>query len=621
MAAGSAAAYRQARRRIKIRGGHLGWLLCWGVVFADIGTSVYYTPGILHDRFGPKSAIFVTMTLGVFVLLTLKYAEVAWRYPEGGGVVTVASRAIHPFAGLLGGVFIVVDYYLTAALSALSGFFYLAVLLPMLRPTPIVVSCTIAALAVLATLNWLGIKESASVNMVFAGAAAICQLAVVAAAVASLGPAGILHSLEAVRQGPPLNPAGILTGYGAAFLAFSGLESIAQVSPAMREPRKAVATTAMIAVVVTIAVTSPLLTLWSTTLLPAGSDSTQFVSLLGTHVAGPLLGDLVAITGSFLLIFASNTAIIGAYHVFIALARMGFLPRALEHRNRWRGTPTWAIGLAVAVPIAVVGLSGGNVDLLGDLYAFGLLGAFLMTSLGLDIVRWHERGPRWRAAQRAWFGLGVLTTALVLLAWMTNLVAKPLATEFGGGLTAAGLVAGMATWALNRRHRPAVFPLRYRPNQPLHRPLAEIGQPRAEVLAILPRDQDLARAVVSAALEAAKGRPICFAYHGEYLPGVVERDLVEVQDPYLKDFSAQDAFIRAERMARARLPYRRYVYVAGSLPKEALGQLWKQVWPHDTIVVEGDQELLPPMAIDRVRRAVSEGVPILHLISRKAAAA
>jgi len=47
------------------------------------------------------------------VLLTVKYAEVAWRYPEGGGVVNVASRALHPFAGLLGGCFIVVDYYLT----------------------------------------------------------------------------------------------------------------------------------------------------------------------------------------------------------------------------------------------------------------------------------------------------------------------------------------------------------------------------------------------------------------------------------------------------------------------------------------------------------------------------
>ena len=92
------------RRRIKVRGGHLGPLLCWAVVFADIGTSVYYVPGILYGPFGARSALFVGMTLIVFIMLAVKYAEVAWRYPEGGGVVTVATRAIHPFAGLLGGL-------------------------------------------------------------------------------------------------------------------------------------------------------------------------------------------------------------------------------------------------------------------------------------------------------------------------------------------------------------------------------------------------------------------------------------------------------------------------------------------------------------------------------------
>ena len=39
------------------------------------------------------AALFVTMTLAVFVLLCVKYAEVAIRYPGGGGVVTVATRA------------------------------------------------------------------------------------------------------------------------------------------------------------------------------------------------------------------------------------------------------------------------------------------------------------------------------------------------------------------------------------------------------------------------------------------------------------------------------------------------------------------------------------------------
>ncbi|HAF20553.1 MAG TPA: hypothetical protein DCK96_12535, partial [Chloroflexi bacterium] len=67
------------------------------MVFADIGTSVYYVPGILYGHFGSRSALFVLMTLFVFILLCVKYAEVTWRYPEGGGVVNVSSQALHPF--------------------------------------------------------------------------------------------------------------------------------------------------------------------------------------------------------------------------------------------------------------------------------------------------------------------------------------------------------------------------------------------------------------------------------------------------------------------------------------------------------------------------------------------
>src|SRR2546429_1742640 len=78
------------RRRVKVHGASLGPLLCWSIVFADIGTSIYYVPGILSaSGYNKRAAIFVLMTLVVFVLLALKYAQVTWRNPEGGGGVPV----------------------------------------------------------------------------------------------------------------------------------------------------------------------------------------------------------------------------------------------------------------------------------------------------------------------------------------------------------------------------------------------------------------------------------------------------------------------------------------------------------------------------------------------------
>src|SRR5262245_24344437 len=98
-------------------GKRLGAFLCWAVVFADIGTSVYYVPGILYGQVGHLAGFFVALTLLVFLLLTLKYAEASVRFPEGGGEVTVATRGLNPWAGALGGMFILIDYFLTAAIS------------------------------------------------------------------------------------------------------------------------------------------------------------------------------------------------------------------------------------------------------------------------------------------------------------------------------------------------------------------------------------------------------------------------------------------------------------------------------------------------------------------------
>ena len=118
--------------------GRLGWLLAWAVVFADIGTSIYYVPGLLFRELGGTSpspaAAFVAATGLVFVLLALKYVDVAARYPDGGGVVSVASDAFGPFVGCIGGILICVDYFLTGALSSVSGFQYLAAEIPALTP-------------------------------------------------------------------------------------------------------------------------------------------------------------------------------------------------------------------------------------------------------------------------------------------------------------------------------------------------------------------------------------------------------------------------------------------------------------------------------------------------------
>ncbi len=48
--------------------------------------------------------------------------------------------------------------------------------------------------------------------------------------------------------------------------------------------------------------------------------------------------------------------------------------------------------------------------------------------MSLDVVRWRER-PHWGRGELVLFVIGVLTTLLVLVAWLVNLFVKPMATD------------------------------------------------------------------------------------------------------------------------------------------------------------------------------------------------
>jgi amino acid transporter len=598
-------------------GRRLGPFLCWAVVFADIGTSVYYTPGILYQQVGVHAALFVTMTLVVFVLLCVKYAEVAIRYPGGGGVVTVATRAIHPYAGLVGGLLILVDYFLTAALSALSGVIYLTVFAGALKP--LVLAAAVAALILLGLLNLMGVKTSAQVTAVFATVAAAGQLAVVAGVAVHLGFSGVLTSLSHLLSGSRLGPLQVLTGFSGAFLAFSGLESIAQLAPAMAEPRRRVAPIAMGLVVVTVTVTSPLLTLWSTTLLdPATNDPNQFVSLLGGFAVGPVLQVSVALSAALLLVFASNTALIGTYNVFLALARMRFLPGALTKTNRWRKTPHWAILVATAVPVGVVVFSGGNVGLLGDLYAFGLLGAFSVTCIALDLVRFHERhvqrlGHEAVNVGRVRFILGVITTFLVTGAWITNLFAKPLATLFGGCVTIVGIGIAFVTYRRARRRGPSViFPHIYHHQQPIVFMSKGRRLPAARVLALLPHDANQAEQLAELVAADTSGRPVAFVYIAH--PDTARKktpQIFEIVDPYRDDVTAQEVVARAEAAGRTARIDSRFIYVPAGAAEGTVEWLVSHLAPQETVMLDDGAGLAASDKFTLERRRAGD-TPVLH---------
>jgi nucleotide-binding universal stress UspA family protein len=246
--------------------------------------------------------------------------------------------------------------------------------------------------------------------------------------------------IEHLGTGREVSSYELLVGFAAAWLAFSGLESISQLSPAMRFPLRRTTRFAMAAVILTMVVTSPILTSLAVGLLPDEIKTTQserFISELGFVVGGLGVKLAVVLTASSLLLFASNTAIIGSYHVFLALANRDFLPRIIALRGATFNTPHIAIGVATVVPILVILATQGELRILGDMYAFGLLGAFVFSSLSLDAIRW-------KLGRRDFgFWLGVFTTVMVMVAWSINLIEKQRATYFGSAVAAIGMLTAV----------------------------------------------------------------------------------------------------------------------------------------------------------------------------------
>ena len=209
----------------------------------------------------------------------------------------------------------------------------------------------------------------------------------------------------------------------------------------------------------------------------------------------------------------------------------------------------------------------------------------------------------------------MLTTALILLAWITNLFSKPLATLFGGCVILVGMLVASATSTLGRRRgRPAIFPLLYNPENPLtFLSRGRRARPAATVLATLPQHAAQVGALVRAAHEAAGGGTVVLMRRG-ILASTRPPRIFEITDPYRDDPTAEDVFVEAERLARQHGWAHRYLYLPGTAGPEVAAGLWYALQPKETLAVAGEDDILSNIPVAEVHRSTDDTAPILHYV-------
>ncbi|MEA2696466.1 MAG: hypothetical protein QOI66_737 [Myxococcales bacterium] len=418
--------------------GHLGPLLAWAVVFADLGTSVFYVPGILYAQIGPLAPVYVAIASIAFVFVALEHLEIAHRYPQGGGGVAAAVEAFGPWVGVVSGTLMVSAYLVTISIAVVSALHYIAAL----RPWPHEIEILSAvAILFLGFLHWIGIRELARLALVLGLVALVVQATLVAAVLVQLGPSEYAQLAATAGRFRHVGPADMASGFAAAWLAYSGLESLGQLAPAVREPRRRVIRITATLLIVSLLLTVPPLTTLAIHAAQAGAIAPQAALLAPVALKYGGMGLLVAVafSGAGLLLVAANVAFIGCYNVFKTVSEHGYLPALIAQRNKRYGTPRGAIVVITFAALVLVLSTRADLLRLGKVFAFGLLGSYAITSVSLAALRWREnrRGPA--------FIIGVIAIVALVIPWVTSWFTKPAATLYGACVTGLQLAVAFVT--------------------------------------------------------------------------------------------------------------------------------------------------------------------------------
>ena len=445
------------------------------IVLSDLASSAFYAGGIAEQAIGRSAPWFVLAVMLFSFAVRSVYLESCSMYVRGG-VYVVVRDAMGPFLARLSVSALIFDYVLTGPISAVSAGQYLGRLIneisEMLNAGMSVPPDAFAAVTGLVAVvyfwwsNIKGIHESSTkalrimqVTTVMVVAFLIwCTLTLITRGPAQIPPPPTPSNLEFGADALgwlrgtvwiTIPAVAIIVAFGHSLLAMSGFETLAQVYREIETPKlKNLKITANIVCVFAVLSTG-LITLLAGMIIPDAISPEYQANLLGgltAHLAGPALLRLgfhifVVIVGVLILSGAVNTSIIGANGVLNRLAEDGVLVPWFRKPHRKFGTSYRLINAIVLLQICTIVASRGNVGLLGEAYAFGVVWSFFMKALGVTVLRFRRHDQEYKTPLNIKLGqreipVGLLATTLTLFfVAIANLFSKQIATISGVGFT------------------------------------------------------------------------------------------------------------------------------------------------------------------------------------------
>ena len=483
------------------------------VILNDLGSSAFYAAGIAEQAVGKSAPWFIVAVMLFSFAVRAVYVESCSMFVRGG-VYRIVKEAIGGKLAKAAVSALMFDYVLTGPISGVSAGQYIAGLINELlsyidsvgmmpraihqafHGTPQVnVSLVSVVLAAAVTIYywWQNIK---GIEVSSEKALRVMQITTVMV-VLLLSWAGLTLLFRPGWRLPPwptpgnlhfapealgflrghtlwtLFPLfGIMMAFGHSVLAMSGEESLAQVYREIAHPKlKSLKKTALIIAVYSFTFTG-LVSLLAVMLIPDAVRVPQYkdnlIAGLAMYLVGPqilriLFRVFVVVVGFLILSGAINTAIVGSNGVLNRVSEDGVLTDWFRRPHKRFGTTYRIINLVVIMQLAIIFISHGDVYLLGEAYAFGVMWSFVFNSTSMLVLRFKYHGERgWKVPPNiriagAEVPIGLASVCFVLSATaVVNLFTKSVATV--SGLIFSGIFFAVFTISerVNRRKHAAL---------------------------------------------------------------------------------------------------------------------------------------------------------------------
>ncbi len=257
-----------------------------------------------------------------------------------------------------------------------------------------------------------------------------------------------LHDPSKVEWLSVVGALGVLIAFGHSVLAMSGEETLAQVYREVESPKLANFKKAAFVVFIYSLVLTALISFFAVMIIPDGPRTGEFkdnligglaMSVVGPRWARLALHALVVGVGFLILSGAANTAIVGSNSVLGRVAEDGVLPEWFLKPHPEYGTSSRTLNLILGLQLFTIAVSHGDVILLGEAYAFGVVWSFVFMTLAMLVLRFRRPGDRPFMVPgnikvgnvRVPVGLALIFLALIAAA-TANLFTKQVATVTGG---------------------------------------------------------------------------------------------------------------------------------------------------------------------------------------------